>query len=147
MDTPIELDKENKYEILDEEGLLHITLPNGTILKLKPKSKEDTEAYHAAHGLKLNTMRRKHAKSALKLAKTIRKATKELMAIEKRMCQESISIAGEFYENFHTVSFQEHGSNESQMDCDGFITTPDFASMLRTADGLVCTLEPTTKAE
>lgn len=147
LDSPLKLDAANTYELLNDDGLLRITLADQAVLTLNPKSPEETKSYHMDHKIKLRAVRHKHAKKGLVLAKKIQKAMKELVGIEKQMHTECRTIAGEWFENYHTVSFEEHGSNDSQIDCDGFITTPDFASVLKMATELVGSLEPIASAE
>ena len=56
--------------------------------------------------LQLRTVRHKHAPEVLKLCKTIIDAAKKMMEVEAQMTRESIAIAGERYEEDHTVLFQ-----------------------------------------
>lgn len=83
--------------------------------------------------VKLRSLRQKHARKVATLCGMIRKAGKGLVAVEKAMDQEAIRIAGKDYECNYCLTFEENGSNDSQIETDGFITTPDFKSVLKMA--------------
>ena len=83
--------------------------------------------------LKLRSLRQKHARKVATLCGMIKKAAKGLVAVEKAMDQEAIEIAGKDYKYSYCLTFEENGSNDSQIETDGFITTPDFKSVLKMA--------------
>lgn len=87
----------------------------------------------ATNALKLRVIRQKHAAKVASLCSIIEKATKGLIAAEKKMGEDAAASVSYDYEKYHVMSFQSKGSNESQMDLDGFVTTVDFASMFKTA--------------
>jgi hypothetical protein len=83
--------------------------------------------------LKLRSLRQKHARKVATLCGMIKNAAKGLVAVEKEMDQEAIKIAGKDYEFNYCLTFEENGSNDSQIENAGFITTPDFKSILKMA--------------
>ena len=113
---------------------------------LRPKSKAEERKYHATHRLKLCALQQKHAKKVLMYSKMIQAAAKGLVKVQKCLDAEATEIAGEYYKNFHAVSFELHGTNDAQIELDGFVTTPDFSSVLKMADELVKSLEPVVNA-
>lgn len=140
-DIPAALGPEDKLKLGVDEVLI-LRLADGTELELEPKTPEEADAYHEAHRRKLRPLRQKHAKKAFMLLKIIQKAAKALVKIEATLNKEAAAIAGEYYGNYHAVSLETEGSNESQMNGDGYITTPDFVSVLKMADTTVAALEP-----
>jgi hypothetical protein len=93
----------------------------------KSESKDSTPL------LKLRSLRQKHARKVAILCGMIKKAAKGLVAVERAMDQEAVKVAGPDYQYKHCLSFEEHGSNDSQIETDGFVTTPDFKSVLQMA--------------
>ena len=82
---------------------------------------------------KLRSMRHAYAPKVASLSKIIQMAAKALVKIEKDMDRQANEIDGEYYKSRYTLSFEIHGSNDAQVDLDGFVTTPDFQSILKTA--------------
>jgi len=134
------------HSSIDEEGSLRITLKDGSILAPTRKSTQETAEYHDAHRFKLRALRHKLAKKTLKHAQALKKAANDLLKMQAALETQAKEIAGEYYECFHVVSFEVHGTNERQTDCDGFVTTPDFASVLKTATDTIRLLEPVADA-
>ena len=134
------------HSSIDEEGSLRITLKDGSILAPTRKSMEETAKYHDEHRFKLRALRHKLAKKTLKHAQALKKAANDLIKMQTALETQAKEIAGEYYECFHVVSFEVHGTNERQTDCDGFVTTPDFASVLKTATDTIRLLEPVAAA-
>ena len=141
LDNPLQKDKIDKFSI-DDDSTFHVYLTDGTHLVLRPKSKKEVAKYHAAHREQLRILQHRHAKKALKYAKTLRTTMQGLIELQQDIHAEATSIAGEYYKQFHGLSLELHGSNQSQVELDGFVTTPDLASVSKMADELVGFLEP-----
>jgi hypothetical protein len=116
-------------------------------LVLQPMSDAEEAAFHAAHKLKLRALQQKYAKQAMNCAKIIQAGAKKLIRIQNRMKDEAAEIAGDSYRNYHIVSYALHGTNAEQVELDGFVTTPDFASVKQMAGELVATLAPVITAK
>jgi hypothetical protein len=144
LDAPLKMCPDDKCELVD--GHMHISFSDGTKRVLKAKSTEEFKAQYASQNMKLRVVRQKHAKKALMLSRTIERAVKALVKVEEELHKDSVAIAGDLYQNNHHVSFEPNGSNDSQVDCDGFITTPDFASVLKMATETISLLEPVVTA-
>jgi hypothetical protein len=89
-----------------------------------PSSKLITE-----QALKLRGVRHKHASKVATLCRLLAYTMKELMGVEAEIKTESESIAGENYQAHHLVGYEEHGSNEEQIENLGRIAAPDFQSV------------------
>jgi hypothetical protein len=126
---------------------LHIHMKDKSKLVLQPMSDAEEAAFHAAHKLKLRVLQQKYAKQAMHCAKIIQAGAKKLIRVQNRMKDEAAEIAGDSYHNYHIVSYQLHGTNAEQVELDGFVTTPDFASVLQMAEELVVTLAPVITAK
>ena len=87
----------------------------------------------ASNALKLRVIRQKHAAKVASLCAIVEKATKALIAAEKKMEEEAAAAVSYDHKRYHVMTFQSQGSNESQIELDGFVTTVDFASILKTA--------------
>jgi hypothetical protein len=138
---PIDRDQVDKLSIGKGDNL-HVWFKDTTKLVLKPMSKQEVAAHHAAHILQLRALQKDHAKKVLLYARMIQAAARGLVKLEKRLDAEAAAIAGEFYDNFHTVSFELEGTNNEQHERDGYVTTPDFASVLKMATDLAEVVEP-----
>ena len=92
-----------------------------------------SKAARKAEAVQLRSVRQKYSAEIASLAGVIENAVKSLLSVEKKMAQEAIDIAGQDYETRHVLTFEPHGSNDSQVETDGFVTSPDFASILKTA--------------
>ena len=145
LESPLTSDQVD-YLSKDDDGNLCVSLKDGSNLVLPPKSKEEAAKYHAEHRSKLRTLRRKDAKKMLKHARALHKVATNLVEMEKALDAQAKEIAGEYYECFHVVSYELHGTNQRQMECDGLILTPDFASVLKTANDTINSLEPVVNA-
>ena len=86
-----------------------------------------------SNAIKLRAIRKEHAGKIAALSCKIKKATEHLIATEKEMRERAAAIAGADFEARHVMGFEPNGSNEHQIDSDGFVTSPDFASILKTA--------------
>ena len=139
--TPIDRDQVDKLSIGKGDNL-HVWFKDTTKLVLKPMSKQEVAAHHAAHTLQLRALQKTHARTALLYARMVQAAARGLVRLEQRLDDEATAIAGEFYDNFHTVSFELEGANNEQQDRDGCVTTPDFASVLKMATDLAEAVEP-----
>jgi len=133
--TPIDRDQVEKLSIGKGDNL-HVWFKDKTKLVLQPMSKQEVAAHHAAHILQLRALQKDHAKKVLLYARMIQAAARGLVKLEKRLDTEAAAIAGESYDNFHTVSFELEGTNNEQHERDGYVTTPDFASVLKMATDL-----------
>ena len=80
--------------------------------------------------IKLRRIRQKHARKVAALCALIKKAARGLVAVEKALDKDAAKVAGKEYKNKYDLSFQKHGSNESQVELDGLVTMPDFQSIL-----------------
>jgi len=143
--TPLQRGQVDKFSI-GVNGNLHVSMKDGSELVLRPKSKEEERQYHAAHRLELCALQQRHAKKALMYSRMLLAAARGLVRVQNRMEDEAADIAGDDYEAHHIVSFELHGTNNAQIELDGLITTPDFASVLKMADELVKALEPVVTA-
>ena len=81
----------------------------------------------------LRSIRQKHARKVATLCGIIRKAARGLLAVERALDRAAIKAAGQDYAEKYIITFQEHGSNEAQIETNGFITAPDFQSVLQMA--------------
>ena len=144
LEAPLKFCSKDRCELVDDH--LEILFSDGTKLVLKAKSADEVRDQYISQAKKLRALRQKHAKKALMLAKTIKRAVKALVKVEDAMQKDAVAIAGELYESNYTVSFEPHGSNDAQVDSDGFVTTPDFASALKMATETVELLEPVASA-
>jgi len=133
--TPLDSEQIDYFSI-NSDLCFRAHLKDGSELVLEPKSREERVQYHSDHKLKLRALKKKHAKKALQLAKLIERAAKGLIKVQKSLHAEAVEIAGEYYQNFHRVTFELEGSNKDQIDCDGYVTAPDFESVLAMARGL-----------
>jgi hypothetical protein len=99
----------------------------------------------AAQALKLRAVRKKHAARVANFAGIMRIATRALMNIEAEIREEAIAIAGEGYENVHTVTFELYGGSiDEQLDHLGEVQGPGLKDLdafaeelLDTANGIV----------
>jgi len=132
---------------IGQRHALHIHMKDKSKLVLQPMSDAEEAAFHAAHKLKLRALQQKYAKQAMHCANIIQAGAKKLIRIQNRMKDEAAEIAGDSYRNYHIVSYELHGTNAEQVELDGFVTTPDFASVLQMADELVDTLAPVITAK
>jgi hypothetical protein len=139
--TPLDRDRVDKLSIGRDDNL-HVWFKDRSNLVLRPMSKQEIATHHAAHTPQLRALQKTHARKALLYARMIQAAARGLVRLEQRLDDEATAIAGEFYDNFHTVSFELEGANNEQQDRDGCVTTPDFASVLKMATDLAEALEP-----
>ena len=145
LETPLERAQVDKLSV-GRNDKLHVYMKDKSELVLKPMSRTETKAYHADHKLKLRALQKKHAKKAQKYAKVIQAAAKKLIEVQNDLEDEAVAIAGESYKNFHVISYELHGTNDEQVECDGFVTAPDFVSVEKMADELVKVLDPVISA-
>lgn len=143
--APLERAQVDKMSI-GLNGELHVDMKDRSELVLKPMSKKETAEFHAAHKRKLCALQQNLAKQALQCAKIIQMGARKLIRVQDRLEEGAAAIAGDSYSNFHVVSYELHGTNEEQVERDGFVMTPDFASVLKMADELVDKLEPVIRA-
>lgn len=140
---PYEIDKLSIGTAKD----LHVYLKDGTQLILQPKSAKEAAKYHMTHRLKLRALQQKHANKALKYAKAIQAAAEGLVEVQRELYADAEAVAGQYFRNYHTVGFDLDGSNQDQVERDGFVTTPDVASVLKMANNMVDHLQPVVSAE
>jgi hypothetical protein len=69
----------------------------------------------------LRTMRHHYAADVAKHAKAIYAAAKSLQAIEIAMARAAVDVAGEEYEEHHTITFDGHGSIGNQLENLGIV--------------------------
>ena len=145
--APLDCAQIDKLSVGQLDYTLYISLKDRTELVLQPMSKKEVTQLHAAHALELRAAQHQHAKKALLYARRLQAAAKGLVEVQRRLDDDATEIAGEFYESFHTVSFELEGSNFDQIERGHSVAFPDFESVERMADRLVTALEPFATAD
>jgi hypothetical protein len=83
-------------------------------------------------------MRAIYAPHVMEQAKRMMEAAEELMSINDRMNADAIHITGsENYERDHTVSFEEFGSMDDQIEGLGEVKCPGFEDVYDMASALI----------
>ncbi len=105
------------------------------------RARPDTDKV-ASDAVALRMMRSKFAPRVLELAKKLREAAEGLMDINEKMDAEAKEITGDDkYTLDHTVSFEEHGSMNEQIESLGEILSVGFEDVLDMASSLAKSAE------
>ena len=124
LSTPLVNIEQTTTGELTEKGLLII---HGIRYHLVEKES------HQRRLQQLRALRFKYAPRVAMLSRIIQMAAKELVKIENAIDDQATEIDGGYYRDRHTLGFETRGANADQVELDGFVITPDFQSVLKTA--------------
>lgn len=81
----------------------------------------------------LRDLHKKHAAKVARLARIIERSAKRLVRIQRDTDRAAKAIAGNDYEKYHVVGFDEHGSIDEQNGRSEPVTGPGFVDIMDTA--------------
>ncbi len=82
--------------------------------------------------LKLRDLHKKDAAKVARLARIIELSAKRLVKIQRDTVNKAKELAGNDYEDYHTVGFDAHGSIDEQNDRSEPVSGPGFVDIMDT---------------